>query len=109
MRVTSVALVAAVSLTLAAPVAAQEQPEPAEDPAITVIDDAEEAQPEIQVVLDEDTSAVVRRIRRELVVVAIAMAGALLIYVWHTSPSRRLRVATRQATVATGPAAADDD
>lgn len=104
MKVASAALVAAVSLSLAAPAAAQEQPDPSDDPAVTVIDDGEGAQPEVQVVLDEDTSAVVRRIRRELIVVAIAMTAGLFVFVWHTSPSRRLRVASRRAAATTGPA-----
>ena len=78
------------------PVSAQEGQEP-EPTGVTVLDGVEEAQPESAVVRDEDTSATVRRIRRDLVIIAGAMTLALGVYVWHTSPSRRLRIAARHA------------
>jgi hypothetical protein len=95
-RVGVAAIVMATGLFFAAPVAAQGEPD---DPAVTVLED-EESLPETQIILDEDTSAIVQRIRRELIVVAVAMAAGLVVFIWHTSPSRRLRVATRRADAA---------
>ena len=90
------AVVAAVSLAWAMPALAQDDPEPT---GVTILDDGEEAQPESAVVRDDDTSATVRRIRRDLVIIAGAMSVAVAIYIWHTSPSRRVRIATQRAEV----------
>lgn len=62
-----------------------------------MVDDVDEAQPATEIVRDEDSSATVRRIRRDLVVVAIVTTLGLGVYVWHTSPTRRLRIATERA------------
>lgn len=51
----------------------------------------------IDVVRDDSTSDTIQRIRRDLAIVAATLTGALAIYIWHTSPSRRLRVASRRA------------
>lgn len=86
-------------LTWTSPVAAQDTqdtPEPGST-GVTVLDGGEEAQPESAVIRDEDTSATIRRIRRDLVIVAGVMTVALGVYLWHTSPSRRLRLATQHA------------
>ena len=92
-------VVVAAGLSFVAPAAAQDE---SDEPAVTVLDD-EESQPETQIVLDEDTSAIVQRIRRELVMVALAVTAGLVVFIWHTSPSRRLRVATRRADAVTEP------
>lgn len=76
-------------------VGAAEEPEP-EPTGVTVLDDADEAQPDAAVVIDDETSDTVRRIRRELVFVGVVSSAALLVYLWHTSPRRRLRVASRR-------------
>ena len=94
------AFVVAISLLLVSPVAAQDESEVVEDPEpaeVTVLDDEEEAQPESAIVRDDDTSETVRRIRRDLVIVAGVMTAALVVYVWHTSSSRRLRIASDRA------------
>lgn len=90
---------------VAPPVGAAAEPD-AEPTGVTVLDDADEAQPDSAVVLDSETSDTVRRIRRELVTVGAVAAVALLVYLWHTSPRRRLRVAARQLQTA-GAAPAD--
>lgn len=95
-RMLWVMAVAAATLVFAAPASAQDSPEPA-PVAVTEVDDAEAAQPESGVVRDEDTSATVRRIRRDLIIVAGVTSVALAVYVWHTSPTRRVRVAARRA------------
>jgi hypothetical protein len=95
-RVVLATLVVSVSLLWTTPALAQDELDP--DPTgVTVLDTGEEAQPESAVVRDEDTSATIRRIRRDLITVAGVMTFALVVYLWHTSPSRRLTVATRRA------------
>ena len=88
--------VAAITLAWAAPALAQDDPEP-EPTGVTVLDGGEDAQPESGIVRDDDTSATVRRIRRDLVLVAGLTAVGLAVYVWHTSPTRRVRVAAQRA------------
>lgn len=99
-------LVAATTLAWAAPAFAQDDVDP-EPTGVTVIDDGEGAQPESGILRDDDTSATVRDIRRNLILVAAATAAGLVVYVWHTSPSRRVRVATRRAEIVLD--ATDDD
>ena len=82
------------SLGWTTPALAQDEQEPT---GVTVLDDGEEAQPESGIVRDDDTSATVHRIRRDLIVVAAVMTVGLVVYVWHTSPSRRLRIASARA------------
>jgi len=89
-----------------APAVAQDDPAP-EPTGVTVVDDGEEAQPESGVVRDDDTSDTVRRIRRDLIVVAGLMTLALVVYVLHTSPSRRLAVASKRAEGVLGPSNED--
>lgn len=92
-------VIAVVVGVVASPAGAADELE--DDPTgVTVLDDADEAQPDSEVVLDSETSDTVRRIRRELVTVGVVAAAALLIYLWHTSPRRRLRVAARQLQTA---------
>ena len=88
------AIVVVAVCAVAGPAGAAE--EPADDPGVTVLDDADEAQPESEVVIDNETSDTVRRIRRELVAAGIVVSVALLVYIWHTSPRRRLRIAARR-------------
>jgi hypothetical protein len=92
-------LVAMISLVWASPAHAQDEPSPT---GVTVLDGDEDAQPESGIVRDEDTSATVRRIRRDLIVVAALTAVGLVVYVWHTSPTRRVRVAARRAASVLG-------
>jgi hypothetical protein len=99
-------LVAAMTLSCAAPAFAQDEVDP-EPTGVTVIDDGEDAQPESGILRDDDTSATVREIRRNLILVAAATAAGLVVYVWHTSPARRVRVATARAEVVLD--AVDDD
>lgn len=87
-------MVVVMSLAFAAPALAQDAPDTTE---VTVLDDGEGAQPESGIVRDDDTSATVRRIRRDLIVIAGVMTVGLGVYVWHTSPSRRLRAAAQRA------------
>lgn len=94
-----VVVVVAAMLVFVAPASAQDGPEPA-PVAVTEVDDAEAAQPESGIVRDEDTSATVRRIRRDLIIVAGVTSVALAVYVWHTSPTRRMRVAGRRTDAA---------
>ena len=89
-------VVVLVGLFWMSPVAAQDPQEP-EPTGVTVLDGVEEAQPESAVVRDDDTSATVRRIRRDLVIIAGVMTVALGVYIWHTSPSRRMRIAKSHA------------
>lgn len=63
------------------------------EPAITVVTDGDEAKPESEIVRDDETSDTIQGIRRNLIVVAIVTAAALVLYLWHTSPSRRFRIA----------------
>ncbi|MEM7140540.1 MAG: hypothetical protein AAF548_05845 [Actinomycetota bacterium] len=86
------AVLVVVMVGVAAPAGAQDDPAPA-PAAVTVLDDAEEARPESAVVRDDETSDTVRRIRRDLLVVGSITGVALVIYLWHTSPRRRLRIA----------------
>lgn len=89
-------MIVGILLAVAAPVAAQDgADDPAAEPGVTVADEAAPA--EAQLVKDDDTSATVQRIRRELIAIAAVTTVGLVIFVWHTSPSRRLRVATRRA------------
>ena len=95
-------VVAVWCLAFASPALAQDESEtePAPDPTgVTVFDDGEAAQPESGIVRDDDTSDTVRRIRRDLVIVAGVMSVGLGVYVWHTSPSRRVRLATQRAGI----------
>lgn len=84
----------AVGLMWATPALAQDETDTS---GVTVLDDGEEAQPESGIARDEDTSDTVRRIRRDLIIVALALTFGLVVYVWHTSPSRRVRVAALRA------------
>lgn len=96
------ALVIAVAIGFTiAPAAAQDDEAP-DTTGVTVLDDTDEAQPGSEIVRDHETSDTVQRIRRELILVGIVAAAALLIYVWHTSPARRLRVAAKRVERATG-------
>ncbi|MDW3219057.1 MAG: hypothetical protein R8F63_10655 [Acidimicrobiales bacterium] len=88
-------VIAVVVGVVASPAGAADEPD-TEPTGVTVLDDTDEAQPDSAVVLDTETSDTVRRIRRELVTVGVIAAAALLVYLWHTSPRRRLRVAARQ-------------
>lgn len=90
------ALVAAATLSWGAPATAQSDSDP-EPTGVTVLDDDEEAQPESGVVRDDDTSDTVARIRRDLIAIAALTAVGLVVYVWHTSPARRVRVAAGRA------------
>jgi len=87
---------AAASVFWAAPAFAQDEPEP-ESTDDTVLVDGEDAQPQSTIVRDDDTSDTVQRIRRDLIILAGVMTLALAVYVWHTSPPRRLAVASRRA------------
>lgn len=87
------AVLVAVIVTFAAPTAAQDEPDPT---GVTVLDDGDEAQPDSGLVRDDETSRTVERIRRELVAVGFVMAAALVVFVWHTSPRRRLRIAAER-------------
>lgn len=87
------AAVVPVTVLSAAPALAQDEPEPT---GVTVLDDGDEAQPDSDIVRDDETSDTVQRIRRDLVVVGGVTAVALLVYLWHTSPRRRLRIAARR-------------
>ena len=91
-------LVAATTLSWAMPAFAQDEVEP-ETTGVTVLDDGEGAQPESGVLRDDDTSATVRDIRRNLIIVAAVTTAGLIVYVWHTSPSRRVRIAAQRAEV----------
>jgi hypothetical protein len=91
-------LVVATTLWWATPAFAQNDVEP-EPTGVTILDDGEDAQPESGILRDDDTSATVRDIRRDLVTVAVVTAAGLIVYVWHTSPSRRVRIAARRAEV----------
>jgi hypothetical protein len=98
-RVVLALVVAAVSLTFAVPVSAQEE---TDEPAITVVEDDEGAEQEGELVVDEDTSKTVRRIRRDLVAVSVLTTLGLGVYVWYTNPARRLRIASRNADLEAG-------
>jgi hypothetical protein len=91
-------LVVVTTLSWTTPAFAQDEVEP-ESTGVTVLDDGEDAQPESGIVRDDDTSATVRNIRRNLIIVAVVTAAGLMVYVWHTSPSRRVRIAARRAEV----------
>ena len=93
-RVLVAGAVAMLSLCPAASVAAQNDPEPT---PVTFLDDGDGTRPEPGLVRDDDTRDTIQRIHLQLVIVAIAMMLALVVYVWHTSPARRLRVASRRA------------
>lgn len=96
------ALVAAATLSWAAPALAQSDTDTDTDPeptGVTVLDDGEDAQPESGIVRDDDTSETVARIRRDLLIIAGVTAAGLVVYVWHTSPARRVRVAAKRAGV----------
>ena len=82
-----------VTLAFVAPATAQDD----DEPGVTVLDEGDESPPETQVVRDDDTSDNVGRIRRDLVLVAVVMSAALVVFAWHTSPSRRVRIATQRA------------
>lgn len=98
----------ATCLASSTPALAQGTPDP-EPTGVIVVDDDEAAQPESGLVRDEDTSADVRRIRRDLLVIAGFMAVALVVYVWHTSPTRRVRVASERAELLLREADGSDD
>ena len=98
-------LFVACMLLVAGPASAQDEPEP-EPTGVTVLDGGEGAQPESGIVRDEDTSATVQRIRRDLLLVAGFTAVGLVVYVWHTNPTRRVRVAAERAETVLG---SDDD
>ena len=95
-----VAFVVALVLLSVSPATAQDEPEPT---GVTVLDDTDEAQPDSEIVRDDETSDTIQGIRRDLLLVAGASAVALVVYLWHTSPSRRFRIATERAQ-ATPPA-----
>ena len=78
----------------ASPAAGQDEPDPT---GVTVLDDTDEAQPDSEIVRDDETSDTIQEIRRNLLLMAAAVGVALLIYLWHTSPSRRFRLATARA------------
>lgn len=96
------ALIAAATLSWAAPATAQTDTDSDTDPeptGVTVLDDGEDAQPESGIVRDDDTSDTIARIRRDLLVIAGVTAVGLVVYVWHTSPARRVRVAAERAEI----------
>lgn len=85
------------ALWAASPVGAQEDV-PASDAEAQVNSTQQEIDAaQIDIVRDDDTSDTIQRIRRDLAIVAVALTVALAIYIWHTNPSRRLRVAGRHA------------
>jgi hypothetical protein len=87
------ALVAGLTLFGASPAQAQDEPETT---GVTVLDDADEAQPDSEIVRDDETSDTIQDIRRNLLLIAGLSGVGLLVFVWHTSPSRRFRIATEQ-------------
>ncbi len=101
-------IVVATCLLSTAPAFAQDPPDP-QPTGVTVIDDDAAAQPESGIVRDDDTSADVRRIRRDLLIIAGLTTAALAVYVWHTSPTRRVRVASRRAELVLGDLDGPDD
>lgn len=98
-KLTAVGL-AAVTLTLSvvlfiAPVSAQDDT-PAADAETRVGGSQQEIDAaQIDIVRDDSTSDTIQRIRRDLAIIALVLTAALVVYVWHTNPSRRLRVASR--------------
>jgi hypothetical protein len=71
-----------------------------DQPQAPVVDTEETAVGSVEIVRDDDTTATVNAIRRNLVLVAVLTTAGLVVYVWHTSPSRRLRIAAERAGVA---------
>jgi hypothetical protein len=88
------ALVVGLTLFGASPAQAQDEPEPT---GITVLDDTDVAQPDSEIVRDDETSDTIQGIRRNLLLIAGLSGVGLLVFVWHTSPSRRFRIATERA------------
>lgn len=99
--IVAVGFAVAGGVVVASPAVAQDDVEPAPS-GVTIDDLGDDAQPESSVVRDEDTSATVRRIRRDLIVIAGFTSLALLVYVWHTNPARRVRIASARAAAAPG-------
>lgn len=89
-----VVLVALALTLLAGPVAAQES-DPSV-PEVSVVDDGEAA--DLAEPFDgRATEGTIDRVRRTLVGIAVATTVGLVAFWWHTSPARRLRVATQRA------------
>lgn len=79
----------------AAPAAVAQDVDPVV-PEVSVVDDGEA----VEVVEPFDGRAsegTIDRVRRVLVAIAVATSVGLVAFWWHTSPARRLRVATQRA------------
>lgn len=107
--VLTVALLCALSRTAAAQDAPADPRVPADPGSVTVLEleDGTDG-PATAVQLDpaqevaepfdgQATEGTIRRVRVTLLSIAGALTVALVVYFWHTMPSRRLRVATRRA------------
>lgn len=54
------------------------------------------AQADTEVFDEDETESTIDRVRTQLLVIAAVTGALLVVYIWHTDPQRRLRVATRR-------------